>query len=210
MKPICRFILAVLSMGALPAAAATTYVDWTSFTTNTENVVSGTITNGGTASVTLSTITGGINNLFDDDGLFSAADYTDPVTLTDVIQVTGGTSQVFNLAFSNPVVNPRMHIYSLSNPGVGPITWNFSNPFSILSSTGNFSQSGGNNLIGDEGNGTIQFNGTFSTLSWTTSDPEFWTGIQVGVENVLGVPEPSRILLIFAGIASVVLRRRRG
>uniref|UniRef100_UPI00286A0F9F PEP-CTERM sorting domain-containing protein n=1 Tax=Armatimonas sp. TaxID=1872638 RepID=UPI00286A0F9F len=64
---------------------------------------------------------------------------------------------------------------------------------------------------GAEGNGVIQFTGTFSTLTWTVTSGENWTGFQVGVPTVVSAaPEPTTLaLLALGGVGGAVLARRR-
>ena len=67
----------------------------------------------------------------------------------------------------------------------------------------------GNNVSGTEGNGTIQFDGTFKSISWTNPDLENWYGFTVG--TVAPVPEPSTwamLLLGFTGLGYVAYRRK--
>ena len=197
MKTSCRFILVVLSLATFPAMGATTYVEWGQPDETWQgDVLGGAVTNGNTSSVILSTLPGGLNGVNDDS-----------IENRDMVRVVGGIDQRLTLSFSNPVVNPRIDIYSLSNPTVGDITWTFSHPLTLLNGT--LIQTASNEILGNEASGTILFTGTFSSLSWTTSLGENFTGIQVGVEDVLGVPEPSRTLLLFTGIACMALRRSR-
>jgi hypothetical protein len=63
-----------------------------------------------------------------------------------------------------------------------------------------------NAVSGIEGNGVVQFHGTFSTLTWTNPDFENDYAFTVGAEGV--VPEPASIALL--GFAAVgMLKRRR-
>jgi len=71
----------------------------------------------------------------------------------------------------------------------------------------------GDTVYGVEGNGTVQFKGTFTSISWTNPVYENWYGFDVGVAGVAAaVPEPETYALMLAGLAAVgfVARRRRG
>jgi hypothetical protein len=112
------------------------------------------------------------------------------------------------LSFSAAVTNPVMAIISLGQPGFLS-TWTFDKPFSIVSvGQGAFGNGGltnpvGNLLIGTEGHGLIQFQGTFSSVSWTVTSGEFWAGFNIGI-----IPAPSAgVMLGLAGLAAA--RRRR-
>ncbi len=70
----------------------------------------------------------------------------------------------------------------------------------------------GNTVFGNEGNGTIVFNGTFSALSWTNPQFENWYGFDIGVTGAQGpsVPEPATLLLLGSGLTGLVAMRRFG
>ena len=66
-----------------------------------------------------------------------------------------------------------------------------------------------NGVSGQEGNGTIQFQGTFNSISSINPNSEYWYGFTVG--TVSAVPEPSTwamLLLGFAGMGFMAYRRR--
>ena len=68
----------------------------------------------------------------------------------------------------------------------------------------------GNTVSGREGNGTVQFMGTYSSLSWTNPVYENWYGFNVGI--AAAVPEPQAMRLMLPGLLVVALaaaRRRR-
>jgi hypothetical protein len=66
-------------------------------------------------------------------------------------------------------------------------------------------------VTGNEANGTIQFHGTFTSLSFTNPQSENWYGFAVGVEGV-AVPEPASwalMILGFGGVGASLRSRRR-
>lgn len=125
---------------------------------------------------------------------------------------------VNTLTFSQPVMNAILAIYSLGQTNVER-GYGFSNeqPFDIITSGPSSAWGGGflsqNNfldhtdLAGREGNGLVQFTGTFSTLSWTVTDYENWSGFTVGVPSA--VPEPSTMLLFVSGLVCLASLRKR-
>ena len=60
----------------------------------------------------------------------------------------------------------------------------------------------GNVVSGTEGNGSIAFLGTFSSISFTTSNYENWYGFTVGTAAE-AVPEPSTWAMILLGFAGL-------
>lgn len=90
------------------------------------------------------------------------------------------------------VSNIVMNIYSLGAPG-GPGAWDFDRQFSILSDN---RTSGGTGftktaptantyrLSASEGSGTIQFNGSFTSISWTVTQAEAFAAWNIGMTSV--------------------------
>jgi hypothetical protein len=134
---------------------------------------------------------------------------------TDIIALAGQTtSPITNtISFSAPVVNPIMDIVSLGQQGQSS-NYDFDTPFVILSQgTGYWGGLGnglsnpfGNRLTGFEGDGVIQFFGTFSSISFTASPAEYWGGFNVGVQ---AIPEPSSFLALLGGMSLFVRRKRK-
>ena len=109
------------------------------------------------------------------------------------------------ITFSKPVVNPVMAIWSLGAPGT-TASFNFtaSEPFTIESGgpSAEFGGSAifvcsGNSLAvcGTEGNGTIQFQGTFSTISWTNPAFENYYGFALGAPSSTSGRSRARVRL---------------
>ena len=108
--------------------------------------------------------------------------------------MAGGQNETYRITFSQPIVNPIMPIVSLGASGTR-ISYNFDSPFTILSQGAGHFGGGPNQLTtttdltsahpyvlnGEEGSGTIQFLGTFSTISWLVPKPEVWHGFTFGI-----------------------------
>jgi PEP-CTERM motif len=228
-------VLGALVMAVTPASAA--LIDWTAWTgatTGTPGSALGTIAPDG---VTVS-YAGEIRNLFfnfprwqPSPPTFSGGTVGNPPPSSGgIIQLfggafgPGGTVEIDTITFSKPVVNPIMAIWSLGQPGnTARFDFTAAEPFTIESG-GPSAEFGGspifttlanpNVIFGTEGNGTIQFNGTFTAITWTNPVFENWYGFTVGIAGVgpSGVPEPSALLLLgagLAGLAGVAWRWRR-
>lgn len=127
-----------------------------------------------------------------------------PPDNVDMISINGDGSE-HTITFSSPVTDPIMALISLGQPSVFT-TYYFDQPFSILNDgpgwwggPGTLNLVSGNGLEGVEGDGLVQFNGTFSQISWTGANPEYWNGFNVGV-NSAATPEPSSLFLLGSGL----------
>ncbi len=112
----------------------------------------------------------------------------------DILQLSGGQGETYVVTLSAPIKDPIMAIVSLGSPGTS-ITYNFDSPFTIVSQgAGYFGGSStalvqlpNNVLQGTEGDGTLQFIGTFSTFSWTVPTPETWHGFTFGIRTTVAL-----------------------
>jgi len=124
-----------------------------------------------------------------------------------LLEITGGggvTPDVYTITFGTPVVDPVIGIVSMG----GGVTseYDFSAPYTLLSSGGGFYGSGSFTVVsptalqGAESNGVVGFTGTFSSISFAAPVYEAWQEITVGVPDPQTVPEPGAWSLMLAGM----------
>ena len=141
-----------------------------------------------------------------------------PLT-TDMIGIDGLSGNTDTFTFSSPIVDPVMDLISLG--GATTVTYTFDAPFVLLSqgpahfggSNTALTQPAANEISGTEGDGTLEFLGTFSSLTFVTGgNPEFWNGFSLGIQGAASAaPEPGSLALLGAGLLPVgaaLLRRR--
>ena len=211
-------VVLILVMGMAGLSFGGT-VDWASWTSSGSSTASGTIGSVGvtyTGELAFAQINNtGTYYYTDATKIAVGAPYTSATVAnlpptSDIIAIVGdGTTNT--ISFSRPVTNPVMAIVSLGQPSLHT-SYNFDQPFTILSdgpgwwgSPGTLLNPSGNVLQGIEGDGTIQFIGTYSTITWTGSDGEYWNGFTVGVP----VPLPPTALLLGSGLLGLGLLRFR-
>jgi hypothetical protein len=214
----------VLLVGALTAtsgaqAATITWTQWTSGTSGNPGSATGTLALSPDIAVSFSGKTGGIVSNYPSWG--PAATFADGTVVANappkaggIVYLTGGDSTVQTLSFSAPVVNPIMSIWSLGNSSQ-PASFNFIDATPVFVSGGRSNEYGGsaisvsgNVVSGREGNGTVEFIGTFNSLKWTNPSAEGWYGFTVGV-TAAAVPEPESLPLLMLGLGAVALGLRR-
>jgi len=227
-----RIILSCALMGAFmsavllstaPVSADTTWTNWTSATAGAPGSAAGSV-NGVAVSYSGeldSAVINGTDPRWAPNSSFIGGTVTaSPSTVGDNIFLNGNFTGTNTITFASPVVNPVFAIWSLGAPSVAA-SFNF-NATPTFEAGGPNSQFGGgpitvsgNTVSGREGNGVVQFTGTFSSLSWTNTFENFY-GFTVGANGVAGpipgpgaVPEPSTIALFGIGLIGLGLARRR-
>jgi hypothetical protein len=205
---------------AAPASAAN--VAWTLwhpdsvFTGLTGGQVSGTV---GGVGVTYS---GEVNDLntnypsWTPNSTWEGGDVSNaPPAGNGAIKITGGDGTgIDTITFDQAVVNPVIAIWSLGQGG-GPASFDFdvkSNQLALLGGGPSAEYNGqaltllGSTVSGVEGNGLVQFYGTFNSISFTTPLHEYYYDFTVGVAGG-GVPEPASwamMLIGFFGLGTMV------
>jgi len=139
---------------------------------------------------------------------------TSPSVVNDDIRLQGNFAGQQTITFSMPVVNPVFAIWSLGQSGLAA-SFTF-NAIPTFEAGGPNSQFGGqtitvnsNTVSGNEGNGVVQFTGTFSLLNWSNT-PEFFYAFTVGLNGPVGaVPEPETYAMLLAGLGLLGFMARR-
>lgn len=196
------------------AAAAPQFIDWLSFTPSSspgagDGSAVGTLNFGGDiVNVTYAGDVysgGGLTTTASDNAPYYSNPglYSPSTLLTDNISNDGGENKVHSLTFDRAVTNPRFHVASMGNPGL-TVDWVFDTDFSVVSGT--ISRPAPFTLRGTEDNGSIQFTGDFTHLSWTTPVFENTTGFQFTVDAI-AVPEPGSAVLLLIGVAACAAMR---
>ena len=208
MRKYLAGIAAATALFATTAANADT-IDWTNWTTSGPGFA-------------LGTTTGGVGVTFTGDIVSLVPNYPSwtpnssyvggnvgnaPPQSGGIIQLSGGNLDVNTISFSQSLVNPVIAIWSL---GAGiTAEFDFSAPFSVQACGPSYEYTGGcittaaNTVFGAEGNGTIQFLGTFNSIQFINPTYEYWYGFTVGNDITAGVPEPATWAMFLLGFGAI-------
>jgi PEP-CTERM motif len=225
-NPVSALLLAACAASSSAIAHADTIVwtNWTAFATSPGGAGSATGTAGGIGV----DYSGQINGLTNVPSWTPASTFTGGVVgnappHTQTIQLTGGTTLTETISFSSTVVDPIFAIWSLGQSG-NPASFDFSSKsgqaFNVLGG-GPSTEFGGSALTstgsvvhGTEGNGLVQFIGSFDTITFTTPNFENYYAFTVGYDANLTpgipstVPEPATLSLFGLGLAALPLVKR--
>ena len=168
----------------------------------------------------------------DDGSAFLSANVTSLPTNGDHIGLIGATNggvqtqtiEFFSDAgFTTATTVQNILILAGTVGGAGTqMSWTFDRDFDILSDNAGApggsgltksSPSAGNYVLsGEEGSGTIQFTGSFTSFSWMVSAPEVWSSWGLGATSAAApsaVPGAGLASLVTLGVAGLARRRRR-
>jgi hypothetical protein len=201
---------AIAMFAAAAPAHAADVIDWTTWSNVSGNTITGT-TSGGVGV----TYTGDFLNLVANYPSWTPSTSYTGGTIGDappqsggIIQLQGGNRDVNTITFSQALLNPVIAIWSLGQGG-DTAQFDFNAPFIIEAGGpsaeyggGSITDGGGNIVDGAEGNGVIQFQGTFTSISFTNPAPEYWYGFTVG-NDIGGVPEPATWAMFLLGFGAI-------
>jgi hypothetical protein len=214
------FALASILLIVAPVQAATTWTDWTSATnstgTNGNGAASGTVGGVGVsyAGELIGSVTNGTSTIWSPNSSFISGTVTaSPSVVGDDLRLDGGFTGTNTITFASPVTNPLFAIWSLGSSIEASFTFNATPTFEAGGPNSQFGGGpivvNGNTVSGHEGNGVVQFTGTFSSISWTDT-PEFFYAFTVGVNGpTSAVPEPTSLALLASGVAALAWCRRK-
>jgi hypothetical protein len=199
----------VLYCGA--ASAVTMWTNWTTATVGAPGSATGTVGGVGVSysgELDASAITGTSNIWSPASSFVGGTSTASPISVNDDLRLNGDFTGTNSITFASPVENPLIAIWSLGQPGVAA-TFNFT-ATPTLEAGGPNSQFGGQSITvngnvvsGNEGNGVVQFTGTFSSISWTNT-PENFYAFTAGINGrSTPVSEPGEVALF--GLALVAL-----
>lgn len=215
-----KFLLTAALLSSMTTAALAgpiSWVDWTSATTGANGSAQGSaagISVSYTGDVAFAQLGTGINYWTEGN----PAPYTGnavidnaPTAAEMIAMQRAGTTQT--ITFSQAVLNPVMAIVSMGQPGV-PVTYDFNTPFVVLSEglgywgDGTYTLGAGDTLIGRELHAAIQFVGTFTSISWSTPQAEYWHGFTFGLPSQ-DVSEPGALALFGLALLGLFGRMKR-
>jgi len=205
--------LCSLALGSVATEASAATITWNTWnTSSTGTMGSVNVTYNGPANLMTNYPSYTPTTTFADGTIVNNA----PQSTNNILQIFGGNSNIYTMSFSQALINPVMAIWSLGQGG-DPTSFVFTQTPTFVVGGPSAEYGGqaitvvGNTVGGVEGNGTIEFLGTFSSISWSNPQFENWYGFNVGYTAVSPVPEPSTwgmMIMGFLGLGYLAYRRR--
>ena len=204
----------VMMASSTSAIAATVWTDWTDYTAGNPGSASGTldtVTVSYTGEVLGQTTVNGTSSIWNPETSYvGGAVDSSPDTVGDHIAINGAT-YTHTITFSDTVTDPVIAIWSLGQPSFSASFTFDANP--TLEVGGPNSQFGGSTLVingndvsGNEGNGVIAFYGEYESISWTSTN-ENWYAFTVG--TLQPVPVPAAFWLFGSALLGLIGLRKK-
>jgi hypothetical protein len=202
-----------------PAAASTIWTDWSGATAGAPGTATGSV---GGVGVTYSGeldnfVLNGISPIwFPDSSFIGGTVDTSPSVVGDDLRLDGVPSSVNTITFASSVTDPVFAIWSLGrSTSASTFTFDATPTFQAGGPNSLFGGApitvAGNVVSGFEGNGVVQFTGSFDSISWTNT-PEFFYAFTVGLNGEAPpppIPEPATLILVGTGSVGLLTRRWR-
>jgi hypothetical protein len=191
-------VLAAPVQSALPLNIA--WIDWLNATPGTQGTAEGAIAADSEILVsysgvvsTASTVVGSFPS-WGPTTTFSGGTVGNPPTIHDMIVLAGGQPTINTITFSTPVINPVLAIWRLGREGKVASLQFSEKPFTVQSGGPSNEHGGvrlkvstsGDAVTGELGNGTVQFIGEYTSISWVNTTLKGTYGF------TLGIPRSSR------------------
>ena len=221
---VSALLLVACAVFFAPAFAHADTINWTSWSAATAGNPGSATGAIGTINVTYSGQTSGLTNVpsWTPASTFTGGPVGNAPPHTPTVQLEGGSTLNETVTFSSTVVDPIFAIWSLGAGGT-PASFDFSSksgqPFTVLGGGINneFGGSGltalGSVVSGQEGNGLVEFMGSFNSISFTTPQFENYYAFTVGYDATLtnppAVPEPATLSLFGLGLAALPIVRSK-